>query len=90
MNRLPAFPPSRLPAFPQQAESQAELCYCMLLYLGAARRALTTIATGERPTSMELKNDFGWDHVSLGDFAYNEEAAHLEMTLHKKLQYRLR
>ena len=39
---------------------------------------------------MELKNDFGWDHVSLGDFAYNEETAHLEMTLHKKLQYRLR
>ena len=59
-------------------------------YQGAVRTALTKSATGEKPTAMELKNTFGWDHVPLKDFAYNEEASHLEKTLHKKLQYRLR
>ena len=58
-------------------------------YVGAARYALTTIATGETPTPEELKN-LGWNHVSLRDFAYDEEAAHVEKTLHKKLQYHLR
>ena len=59
-------------------------------YIGVARTALNTIETGEKPTPAELKNDFGWDHITLKDFAYNEEAAHLEKTLHKKLHYHLR
>ena len=59
-------------------------------YKGARRGALTNSATGEKPTAGELKNDFGWKHVPLKDFSYNEEASHCEKTLHTKLQYHLR
>ena len=39
---------------------------------------------------MELKNRFGWDHVSLGDFDFNSEAKHVEKTLHRLLQHRFK
>ena len=51
---------------------------------------MTKVSTSERPTPTEFKATFGWTHVSLRDFDYNEEAAHLEKTLHQKLQHRLR
>ena len=56
-------------------------------YIGAARRALTTIATSSKTTPTELK-EIGWDHVSLGDFDFNCEAKHVEKTLHRLLQHR--
>ena len=58
-------------------------------YLGAARRALTTkkgTKKGKPPTYTELKETFGWKHVSLGDFVYSHEAKLFEKTLHRELQ----
>eukprot|EP01048_Picozoa_sp_COSAG05_P026788 COSAG05_NODE_7492_length_804_cov_1.617021_1_plen_218_part_10 len=58
-------------------------------YIGAARSALTTIATSSKTTPTELK-EIGWDHVSLGDFDFNCEAKHVEKTLHRLLQHRFK
>ena len=59
-------------------------------YIGARRNALTTIATSSKPTPTELKQTFGWSHVSLGDFDFSYEAKLVEKALHRELQKRFR
>ena len=60
-------------------------------YKGAVSHAHVTTKKGKKvPTPMELKNRFGWDHVSLGDFDFNSEAKHVEKTLHRLLQHRFK
>ena len=51
-------------------------------YKGAVSYAHVTTKKGKKvPTSMELKNRFGWDHVSLGDFDFFSEAKHVRSIL---------